>query len=233
MFITIFTVSLPAQPMLFMAENDSILLICMAIIILLLGIVVGYIFSSNKRRTKKIESILSNHMEEIKQIVDQKTIEGKERLTPSKTVDSGTSKIHVVTIGSESSSHTETHNDLPKKLRHTESKDHELFQKLHKIIVNRKLYLNSELSRNDLQTIIHVGKNRLIDMIKNEGYNSVTIYINSLRIEHAIQLMKEQPNYTIQSIAKDSGIPNVRTFHRVFLEVTGSTPKKYKTQLNS
>ncbi len=222
--LTVFlTISLQTNSVqVFASENQSILIIGMTIIILLFSITIGHLVFSNKRRITDIEALLSNQIEEIRLIVHIQPDE--EQADSLILIDSTTHKDIIAPTRASSANH-ETSTGRQVKPQDTVYKDHELFQKLHNIIMSRKLYLNPELARNDLQTILHIGKNRLIEMIKNEGYSSITTYINTLRIEYAIKLMKEHPNHTVRSIAEDCGIPNVRTFHRVFLEITGNTPR--------
>ena len=49
-----------------------------------------------------------------------------------------------------------------------------------------------------------------------------------MRIDHAIQLLKEHPNYTIKAIAEESGINSMPTFHNLFKKKTGMTPFEFK-----
>lgn len=53
-------------------------------------------------------------------------------------------------------------------------------------------------------------------------------YIDNLRLLNALRLLREQPNYSIASIADDSGFNHVRTMQRRILEVIGMTPADYR-----
>ncbi|WP_455586601.1 helix-turn-helix domain-containing protein [Bacteroides sp.] len=104
-----------------------------------------------------------------------------------------------------------------------------LFEQLNQTIINEKLYLNPELSRDELAQIIHVNKNRFAEILQESTGMRLTTYLNELRLNHAIQLLKEHPNHTLQAIAHDSGFSNMGTFHRLFKEKVGMTPSEYKT----
>lgn len=104
-----------------------------------------------------------------------------------------------------------------------------LFDQLNQTIINEKLYLNAELIRDDLAQIIHVNKNRFARIIQENTGMRLTEYLNELRLNHSIQLLKEYPNYTLQAIAHDSGFSNMGTFHRLFKEKVGMTPSEYKS----
>ena len=41
-------------------------------------------------------------------------------------------------------------------------------------------------------------------------------------------MLKEQPNYTVESIANDCGIPSVATLYRLFSQKYGMTPTEYR-----
>ena len=51
-------------------------------------------------------------------------------------------------------------------------------------------------------------------------------YLNMLRVEHAAEQLKNT-SYKVTDIALQCGFDNVRTFNRVFKEVTGSTPSAF------
>ena len=57
------------------------------------------------------------------------------------------------------------------------------------------------------------------------GVSFVT-YLNMLRIEYGAKLIKTKQD-TILDIALESGFNNIRTFNRVFKEITGYTPSKF------
>ena len=62
------------------------------------------------------------------------------------------------------------------------------------------------------------------------GMNYVT-YINMVRIEHAIQLLGTN-QYRMIDIALECGFSNIRSFNRVFKEITGYTPTDFSSQVD-
>ncbi len=62
---------------------------------------------------------------------------------------------------------------------------------------------------------------------KLTGINYVT-YLNFIRIEHAASQLHDTNN-KITTIALNCGFNNIRTFNRVFKEVTGYTPTKFSS----
>lgn len=120
--------------------------------------------------------------------------------------------------------------DTPTETEHTEEdeKNRLLFDKLESMMTRDKLYLNSDLSRDDFVKLIGVNKTRIGKILQqNTGLNT-TGYINKKRLEYAAKLLKANPNYTIPAIAEACGLPNVPTFNRLFRNQYGMTPSEYK-----
>lgn len=108
-----------------------------------------------------------------------------------------------------------------------------LFEKLEDVVVNEKLFVNSNLSRDELMKQIGVDKNRFGQIIQQCAHTNVTTYINHKRLEYATRLLKKYPNYTVSAIAQSCGIPNIPTFNRLFKEKHGMTPSDFKKGLHT
>ena len=103
-----------------------------------------------------------------------------------------------------------------------------VFQKLDSLIRKDELYLSADLSREDLVRMAHMNNTRFAKMIKENTGTNLNGYINELRLNHAIQLLKEHPEYTLRAIAEASGINSMPTFHNLFKSKTGMTPSEFK-----
>ena len=68
----------------------------------------------------------------------------------------------------------------------------------------------------------------LLQTFTGENFNG---YINRLRLDYSLVLLKDFKHYTIEAVAIDSGFGNVRTYQRIFRDKYGMTPMEYrKTQ---
>lgn len=103
-----------------------------------------------------------------------------------------------------------------------------IFEKLDYIIKWDKMYLSPDLSREELTRIVRMNNTRFAKMIKENTDTNLNGYINNLRLNYAIHLMKEQPDYTLRAIAESSGINSMPTFHQLFKGRTGMTPSEFK-----
>ncbi len=127
---------------------------------------------------------------------------------------------------------THGHSAMEELMNHPDVSENErTFWKLINIIVNKKLYLKPDLSREDVTKEICVPKNKFGNMFKTYTGTTFKAHINSLRIDEAISLMQQYPDYTIETIAQECGMASVQTFYRVFADNTGMTPAEYRHNL--
>lgn len=102
------------------------------------------------------------------------------------------------------------------------------------LIEGQKLYLNKNLNRQNASSLL--GKTAYeIDKMLEEIAPGISFpdYIKSLRIRHALELLRQNPDIPIAELADRSGFYTLRTFQRSFLAVTGKTPRKYAQALKS
>ena len=104
--------------------------------------------------------------------------------------------------------------------------------------IKKELYLNPEISLQELAMELEVAKYKLSKIIKDEGFENFYVFINYYRIKKSKELLSVIPdNHVIESVVKESGFKSRSTFYRVFKESTGVTPTefigevKYKLEL--
>lgn len=111
--------------------------------------------------------------------------------------------------------------------------DRRYFEELDRKIRSEQLFLDSELSRDRILQLTPVGKNRISPLLQTFTGENFNGYINGLRLEYSLGLLKNFNNYTIEAVAMDSGFNNVRTYQRLFREKYGMTPVEYRKSLEA
>lgn len=92
----------------------------------------------------------------------------------------------------------------------------------------RELFLIPDISLEETSRHLSISKNKLTQMIKDDGYSNFYDFINAHRIEKSKILLSEIPdNNVIESIIEQSGFNSRSTFYRVFKQTTGKTPSEY------
>lgn len=99
-------------------------------------------------------------------------------------------------------------------------------------IEGQKLYLNKDISRSLIAQLMGCSQQTMTKML-NEIQPDLSFpdYIKSLRITHALNLIKENPNLTVQEVADASGFYSISSFERSFKAVTGKTPRAYMKEM--
>ena len=104
----------------------------------------------------------------------------------------------------------------------------ELFGQLDRKIQEQRLFLNPGLSREDLMRLINSSKNQIAQIIQVGAGTNLAGYLNGLRIEYAADLLVFHPHYKVTAIAREAGIPNLSSFHRLFKMRYGMTPAEFR-----
>ena len=114
----------------------------------------------------------------------------------------------------------------------TPSEKSDLFRRLEKLMREKAVYTNPNLTRRMLADALQTNENYLYLAIKEacDG-ETVTDYINDHRLEHAKRLLCETTDAKIESIAIDSGFRLRQTFYRLFKKHFGMTPVEYREQM--
>ena len=113
--------------------------------------------------------------------------------------------------------------------RSSEADSWQLFLKLEDAMDKDKLFLDKTITRADILELLGISKNRLGKMFQDIGGDlSLPTYINGKRLNHALGVIAEHPDYTVNEIADASGFSNTRNFHLLFKKRFGITPLQYR-----
>lgn len=96
----------------------------------------------------------------------------------------------------------------------------ELEAKVRRIFQEDKIFLNPNLNKNELVSLL--GTNRTyLTIVFRERFESFYAYVNRLRLEYANEYSRTHPDATRQEVAANSGFGSPRTYSRVLKQYGG------------
>lgn len=104
--------------------------------------------------------------------------------------------------------------------------------KLKTLCEDEKVFLDPDLTREMLCSIIKVNRTYLSDYLRNEGMTYYN-YINTLRINYAVELLRTTPELPLVDVSYRCGYSNPATFRRAFRDIMGCLPSEYVENLAS
>lgn len=107
--------------------------------------------------------------------------------------------------------------------------DAELFDYLRNLIEHEQLFLNPNFDRQTLIDLTGLSKERIgAAFAQASGYERLTTLVRELRLNHAVRLLNEQPELTIEQVCLASGFTNTVSFNRSFKAKYGMTPSEFR-----
>ena len=122
--------------------------------------------------------------------------------------------------------------ELPKvpTLLITEEMANGYITELTKIIKKKKLYLQSDLSIQDVADLSNIPVHHISNSINTLLQKSFTDFINEFRIDDAKRILQDPSTvkFTIEKIAFDCGFGSKQNFNSVFKKIVKATPSEYR-----
>ena len=106
------------------------------------------------------------------------------------------------------------------------------FKEVDKRIMKEQLFAQPDFGRDELTRLLGVDKNTLPSVIQRYTGTNVPGYVNNKRMEYALLLIKQHPEYTLSAISEACGIKSPATFIRNFKIAYGMTPSDFRKQLS-
>lgn len=204
-----------------LSERRMLLLAASCVLTVLLFIILWMTFVNlqktkkrNRIAAKQIDELLAQR-EELRKVFIQpkdthRTTEGGEAGQPEEETS--------VTV-------TETEVDVSET---KSDEDYVRFMKMESLLVEQKLFLQPGFGRDDLTRVAGINKNDLSPLLRkyadSDNFND---YLNGLKIEYSIKLMKEKPYLSVDAIAEEANFNSRSTFYRAFVRISGMTPTQY------
>ncbi len=108
--------------------------------------------------------------------------------------------------------------------------DPQLFQLIDKTIREERLYASDTLQRQDILDRFKISRRTLSDLLAAYADGkSFPIYINEIRLQEAVVLLRENPEMSITEIAEAVGL-TLPTLRNQFKRQYGVTPTEYRAQ---
>lgn len=94
----------------------------------------------------------------------------------------------------------------------------------------QQLYLDTELKLADLATSLGTNRTTISNCINSMRQCTFTQFVNTYRIRHAQQLMRDNPDKRASEVWMESGFSNETSFFRTFKTIVGMTPTEWKNR---
>jgi AraC-like DNA-binding protein len=106
--------------------------------------------------------------------------------------------------------------------------------KLIELFENEKVYYKPELKITDISQMLGTNRSYVSALINKEINCSFNEFVNKYRITEAKRIMEKDStgNYSLNYLTESAGFGSVGTFIRVFKEMEGVTPGKYRESNN-
>lgn len=111
--------------------------------------------------------------------------------------------------------------------------DEELLAMIEAELEGNNIPIPPEYGVKEVAELVGTTQSRIIELYKQKTiYHSIDKYLDFLRLMRALRMLKEHPNYSIETIAHDSGFNTVRTLNRKIQESLGVTPGEFRDITN-
>lgn len=125
-------------------------------------------------------------------------------------------------------SETPDKNEIPDKGELTLTEvDRALYIRMNHEVLARRLYLNPDFSRKDLLTEFKISANKFALLFKKFAGCTFSQYIQDRRLDYAVKLMREKPEWNFDAIAKEAQMSN-GAFYSHFKRRFGMSPAEFK-----
>ena len=120
---------------------------------------------------------------------------------------------------------------MKNELRKTKVPDHEWFRQIDMVVRKEKLYAKPSLQRQDILQRFGLRRQHLNAILSKYAYGqSFPQYVNSMRLNEAERLMRENPKLSISAVAQAVGLsmPNLRI---QFKQRFGLSPSDFRDSI--
>ena len=114
----------------------------------------------------------------------------------------------------------------------TEDKSNEMFMRIERLMAGDRIYRENGLTRDKVAERLGSNRTYISQVINDRTGMSFLAYINSYRIEEAIELLSDPANdIPLKALSSDLGFSSISTFYKLFSEKVGMPPAKYREKI--
>jgi AraC-like DNA-binding protein len=104
---------------------------------------------------------------------------------------------------------------------------------LHNLMSREKLFLDEDITLPQLAEKLGITTHQLSQLLNDRLNKNFNTFVNEYRVEMAKELLTEDTERTVLSVAYDVGFKSKSSFNAVFLKYTGTTPTQYRKKTPS
>ena len=105
--------------------------------------------------------------------------------------------------------------------------DRRTFDRIKYEIESNGLYLQKDFDKEAFAKRMSISSRKLAKLFTTFEGKPLSEYMQDLRLAHALPLLRDNPNWTIDAVAENCCM-SLRTFHRLFTRKFGITPQVYQ-----
>jgi AraC-like DNA-binding protein len=121
------------------------------------------------------------------------------------------------------------------KIASATTENNGLTSQLIQLFEKEKIYRQPDLRITNVSALLDTNRTYISRLINDEFEMNFNEFVNKYRIEETKRLLrnKSHNSYTMEYIAEQAGFGSVASFSRVFKEMLGTTPSKYRDKHKS
>lgn len=109
-------------------------------------------------------------------------------------------------------------------------KDYQQFAEMQNKIISEGLFKSPDLNRDGIAEATGLSRAKVAQLIGQFTSLSPNEYINKLRVEYSVKMIKEHPEWTIDAIAESCGYVRRATYYSNFNKFFGISPAQYRKE---
>lgn len=108
--------------------------------------------------------------------------------------------------------------------------DYILFAEMQSKIISEALFKSPDFNRDNIAEATGLSRAKVSQLIGQFTNLSPSEYINKLRVEYSVKMIKEHPEWTIDAIAESCGYVRRATYYSHFNKFFGISPAQYRKE---